>query len=161
MAAVLVVAGVEAKLIRRDYLLIKALLENIGTETIGPGTVSARQTIDDGSFRSVEFFNPNALAPGDKTKVRQLLGGGVKALEFKTYRQTDGESIALTGVMKRSLFPRTITDATETIVNDVLVSVQEAGVRLYEKVKVGTKAMSRAIRNKNAGTPAAAPRNDG
>jgi len=152
MAAVLVVVGVEAESIRQDYLLIKALLENIGTETITPGTVTAKQTAEDGSFRSVEFFNSISLAPGDKTKVRQLLRGGVKALEFKTYKQVDGENIALTGLMKRSLIPRSLTDATETIVHDVLTPVQEVGVRLYERV-------SRALRSKSAAATAAR-RND-
>jgi hypothetical protein len=93
MAAVLVVAGVEAESIRRDYLLIKALLENIGTETITPGTVTAKQTAEDGSFRSVEFFNSISLAPAIKPKFASCCVVASKRLSSKpTNRLTEKTS---------------------------------------------------------------------
>jgi hypothetical protein len=123
MTAVLLIAGIETEAVRRDYLLVKAIIENVGSEPVGPGTVVARQISHDGSLRSVEFFNSVTLSPGDKTKVTQLLRGHIKEVEFRAYRQTDGESIPLCGLIKRSLLPRSITDPAESFVTDVLTPI--------------------------------------
>ena len=120
MTAVLFIAGIETEAVRRDYLVVKAIIENVGSEPVGPGSVVARQISHDGSLRSVEFFNSITLSPGDKTKVTQLLRGHIKEVEFRTYRPAEGESIPLCGLIKRSLLPRSITDSAESFVTDVL-----------------------------------------
>jgi len=106
MGAVLHIAGVEATVIRHDYLAMKITLVNVGSERVGPGNVIARQTTTDGSVQSVEFFSTIDLFPGEQTKVSQLLRGPIREIDFRSYRPDDGDkaSIPLSGTVKRGMF---------------------------------------------------------
>jgi hypothetical protein len=106
MGAVLHVAGVEATVIRHDYLAVKITLVNVGSERVGPGNVVARQRTADGSVQAVEFFSTIDLSPGEQTKISQLLRGSICEIDFKSYRPADGTlaSIPLSGTIKRGLF---------------------------------------------------------
>jgi hypothetical protein len=89
----------------QDYILLRVFLENSGSYPVRSGTVLARQTSKDGSIRFVEFFNSVDLQPGEKTRVSRLLSAIIKEVEFKTYRQVDGQSIPLSGTVRRTHFP--------------------------------------------------------
>jgi len=103
MSVVLHIAAIEATAIRHDYMAVKVTLVNVGNEKVGPGNVLARQTSTDGSVQSVEFFSMLDLAPGETTRVSQLLRGSIKEVDFRSYRPTDATraSIPLLGTMKR------------------------------------------------------------
>jgi hypothetical protein len=104
MSTVLNITEFDIRAIRNDYWTVQIVLENAGMERLGPGQVIARQTLKDGSVRMVDFFNVVELAPGEKTKLTQLLSGVIKEIDFKTYRTNDGVTIPLSGVAKRGLF---------------------------------------------------------
>lgn len=106
MGAVLHIAGIEATAIRHDYLALKIILVNVGSERVGPGNVVARQTCTDGSVQPVEFFSMIDLLPGETTKVSQLLRGAIKEVDFRSYRPLDGARgiIPLAGTIKRGHF---------------------------------------------------------
>jgi hypothetical protein len=106
MGAVLHIAGIDATAIRHDYLALKIILVNVGSERVGPGNVLARQTCTDGSVQPVEFFSMIDLSPGETTKVSQLLRGAIKEVDFRSYRPHDGSrgSIPLAGTFKRGHF---------------------------------------------------------
>jgi hypothetical protein len=123
MTAILRIVGIEIGAIRRDYFLLKVLLENIGSEKIGPGTVLARQISSDGSSHPVELFNTVSLAPGEKTKISQLLSGGLKEVAFRAYSLPDGENIPLEGLVKRNGFTSSLAEAAEGFINDVVAPI--------------------------------------
>ena len=106
MSAVLHISGVEATVIRHDYVAVKITLVNVGTERVGPGNVVARQKTVDGAVQAVEFFSTIDLSPGEKTKISQLLRGSISEINFRSYRPTDAAraSIPLSGTIKRGLF---------------------------------------------------------
>jgi hypothetical protein len=106
MAVVLHIAGVEATVIRHDYLAVKITLVNVGSERVGPGNVIARQKTADGSVHAIEFFSTIDLSPGEQTKVSQLLRGAIREINFKSYRPADAAkaSVPLSGTIKRGLF---------------------------------------------------------
>jgi len=106
MSAVLHIAGVEATVIRHDYLAVRITLVNVGSERVGPGNVVARQKTVDGDFQAVEFFSTIDLSPGEQTKISQLLRGSIREIDFKSYRPADGAraTIPLSGTIKRGLF---------------------------------------------------------
>ena len=65
-------------------------LENVGHQRVGPGSLVAKQISKDGSVEAAELLCPIGLAPGEKTMVRQLLGGSVKEIDFISYDPWDG-----------------------------------------------------------------------
>lgn len=104
MSTLIHITGLDVTAIRHDYWVVKIILENAGTERLGPGQILAKQTSRDGSVQAVEFFSNADLAPGDRTKVSQLLRGIIKEIDFKVYRTSDGAAIPLSGLAKRGLF---------------------------------------------------------
>jgi len=104
MHTALQISGLSVSTVRRDYWAVAIILENTGREHVSHGQVLARQRSKDGSVQTVEFFNTVDLAPGDKTKVSQLLRGTLKEIDFTIYRTSDGESIPLSGLAKRGIF---------------------------------------------------------
>ena len=104
MSRVLRITAIDVTTIRYDYASVRIILENAGSEPVGPGQVLARQVSKDGSVQTIEFFSPVSLSPKSKTKLTQLLRGSMKGIEFILYRGTDGESIPLMELAKRGLF---------------------------------------------------------
>jgi len=135
MTAAVRIIQTETSTIRRDYLFVRVLIQNIGERALGPGTIMARQVLLDGSLRSVEFFNSISLSPGDTTKTSQLLGGLIKDIEFKTYREMNGEVIPLTGIIKRYSVSRALTEAGEIVMKDVLVPIYHAMIAQAKEVQ--------------------------
>jgi len=124
MAALLHIAGIETEVIRRDYCVVRVRLENIGNRIVRPGVLTARQASDGGSVRLIEFFNAVALAPTDRVKLSQLLSGVIRSIEFKNYRESDGETIPVTGLIRRSVL--SLSEAAETFVQDFLIPVYKS-----------------------------------
>ena len=114
MGAVLHIAGVEATVIRHDYVALKITLVNVGSESVGPGNVVARQRAADGSVQSVEFFSTIDLSPGEHTRISQLVRGTIHEIDFKSYRPADAAqaSIPLSGSINRGLFSRQFAKAS-------------------------------------------------
>ena len=135
MTGALRIIQIETDTIRRDYLCVRVLIENIGVRPLGPGTIIAKQVLLDGSLRSVEFFNSVSLSPGDKTKISQLLSGLIKDIEFKSYREKDGEVIPVYGFVRRYSLSRALTEAAESLVHDVLVPIYHAVTGRVQEVK--------------------------
>jgi hypothetical protein len=123
MAALLHIAGIETEVIRRDYCVVRVRLENIGTRVVGPGVLNARQTSEDGSVRLIEFFNAVTLAPSDRARLSQLVSGFIKSIEFKNYKESEGETIPVTGLVRRSVL--SFAEAAETFFHEFLVPVYE------------------------------------
>ena len=69
-------------------------LENVGRQPVGPGSLVAKRILKDGSVEAAELLSPIGLAPGEKTRVRQLLGGSVKEIDFISYEPWDGAAKA-------------------------------------------------------------------
>ena len=65
-------------------------LENVGRQPVGPGSLVAKQISKDGSVEAAELLCPIGLAPGEKIRVRQLLGASVKEIDFISYDSWDG-----------------------------------------------------------------------
>jgi hypothetical protein len=114
MSAVLHIAGVEATAIRHDYLALRIILVNIGSERVGPGVLLAMETFMDGSVHPVEFFSTIDLSPGEQTKVSQLLRGSIQEIDFRSYRPVDGArpGIPISGTIKRGLFSWPVAKAS-------------------------------------------------
>jgi hypothetical protein len=134
MAAFLHIDEIEIESIRRDYYLVRVRVQNVGNRTVNPGALLARQTVEDGSVRAIEFFHSVALAPNDQTKLSQLLSGTLKSIEFKGYRETDGDIIPITGLIQRTVL--SFTEAGETFVKDFLVPVYHTVSARIHQVKV-------------------------
>jgi hypothetical protein len=111
MSRVLRITAIDVTTIRYDYSSVRIILENAGSERVGPGQVLARQVSKDGSVRTIEFFSPVSLSPESKTRLTQLLRGPMKGIEFIRYRGTDGESIPLVELAKRGLFQWSLESA--------------------------------------------------
>ena len=97
MSVTLHIAGIDVTTIRDDYLMVRILLENHGIECVGPGNVLARQTLKDGTIRTIEFNSTVSLSPGEHTKVSQLLRGVIKEIDFRIYCTNEGIGIPLIG----------------------------------------------------------------
>jgi hypothetical protein len=136
----------ETSIIRRDYLFVRVHIQNIGGRPLGPGTITAKQVLLDGSLRSVEFFNSTPLSPGDTTKISQLLSGLIKDIEFKTYREMDGEVIPLSGFIRRYSLSRVLTEAAESFLKNVLVPLYHAVTAHVQAVQGATKKWMRVAR---------------
>jgi hypothetical protein len=136
----------ETTTIRRDYLFVRVHIQNIGGRPLGPGSITAKQVLLDGSLRSVEFFNSTSLSPGETTKISQLLSGLIKDIEFKTYREMNGEVIPLPGIIKCYSLSRAITEAAESFLKDVLVPLYHAATAHAQVVQVATKKWVRVAR---------------
>lgn len=106
MSVTLQIAEIDVTTIRQDYSLVRILLENIGTERVDPGNVLARQTLADGTIRTIEFYSPVSLLPGEHTKVSQLLRGAIKEIDFKFYCTNEGLGVPLAGTANRGLFSK-------------------------------------------------------
>jgi hypothetical protein len=102
MAAVLHIVEVEIASIRRDYSLVRVHVQNVGNRTVASGALVARQT-SDGTVRPVEFFLSEALAPSDQIRLSQLVRGSIHTIEFRNYRETEGDVIPVTGLIKRTI----------------------------------------------------------
>jgi hypothetical protein len=146
MTAVVHIIAIEIETIRRDYCVVRVVLQNIGDRIVGPGTLIARQISDGGSGRPIEFFNSVALAPNDTTKVSQLLSGVVKSMEFRTYRETDGDIVGISGLIKRTTL--SFSEAAETFVTDFLVPVYKTVTTRIQEIRVKEQmtAVSRQFR---------------
>ena len=129
----------ETSTIRRDYLFVRVYIQNNGGRALGPGTVTAKQVLLDGSLRSVEFFNSTPLSPGDTTKISQLLSGLIKDIEFKTYREMDGEVIPLPGIIRRYSLSRALTEGAESFLKNVLVPIYRAVTAHAQAAQGATK----------------------
>jgi hypothetical protein len=55
-----------------------------------------------------------------------LLSGFIKDIEFKTYREMNGEVIPLPGIIKCYSLSRVLTEAAESFLKDVLVPIYHA-----------------------------------
>ena len=96
MNAVLRVLYIQVDPLGQNRAAIKVVLENVGKETVGPGTLIAKQILKAGSSETADFF---CLAPGEKTKLSQLLPSSLRAIDFAGYNPSDGGlSIPLSGV---------------------------------------------------------------
>ena len=141
MGAILHIAGIETEVVRRDYCVVRVRIANIGSRIVGPGVLTVRQTSDDGAVRLIEFFSAVALAPGERARLSQLISGFIKSIEFKNYRESGGETIPVSGLIKRSVL--SFAEAAETFFHDFLVPVyetittriQQARKELGEKVR--------------------------
>ena len=111
MSTALQISGLSVSSVPRNCWAVAIILENVGTEHVRSGQVLALQRSKDGSVQTVEFFSTVDLAPGDKTKLGQLLRGDIREIDFKSYRTIDGESIPLSGVAKRRLFRWSLASA--------------------------------------------------
>src|SRR5262245_13885494 len=99
MNAILRVTNIQVDPLGQNCSAIKVVLENVGKETIGPGTLIAKQILKAGSRETADFFCPISLAPGEKTKLSQLLQSSIKGIDFAAYNPADGAlSIPLSGV---------------------------------------------------------------
>ena len=99
MNAVLRVTNIQVDPLGQNRSAIKVVVENVGKETIGPGTLIAKQILKAGSRETADFFCPISLAPGEKTKLSQLLQSSIKGIDFAAYNPSDGAlSIPLSGV---------------------------------------------------------------
>lgn len=134
MAALLHIVEIEIEPIRRDYCVARVLVQNVGNRIITPGTLVARQSVGEGCGRPVEFFHSVSIAPGDQTRLSQLLSGSLKSLEFKHYRETDGEIIAVTGLIRRTVL--SFTEAGETFFKDFLVPVYQSVAFRIQQVPI-------------------------
>jgi len=98
------IKAIRANLIQQDYWSVKVILQNLGTERVGPGQVLATQATKDGSVQPIEFFSRLQIAPGETVGLSQFLRGSLKEIHFKSYRTKEGLSIPLSGSAKRGFF---------------------------------------------------------
>ena len=87
-------------------------LQNVGRQPVGPGSLVAKRISKDGSVEAAELLSPIGLAPGEKTSVRQLLGGSVKEIDFISYDPWDGAaSVSIMGLRSWWESPWSLTAA--------------------------------------------------
>ena len=118
MNAVLRVIYIQVDPLGQNRAAIKVVLENVGKETVGPGTLIAKQILKAGSLETADFFCPISLAPGEKTKLSQLLPSSIRAIDFSAYNPSDGGlSIPVSGVTSWWQSPWSLKASVEETTN--------------------------------------------
>ena len=75
-------------------------LENVGHQPVGTGSLISKRNSKDGSLHAADLLCPIGLAPGEKTRLRQLLAGSVKEMDFIGYDPWDGAaSVPVLGLL--------------------------------------------------------------
>ena len=90
MSPVICITRIEIELLPHRGFTLVVSLENVGHQPVTPGSLVAKRISKDGSVEAAEFLCPIGLAPGEKTRLRQLLGGSVKEIDFIGYEPWDG-----------------------------------------------------------------------
>ena len=90
MNPVISITRIEIEALPYSGSMLVVSLENVGHQPVGPGSLLAKRISKDGSVESAELLCPIGLAPGEKTRLRQLLLGSVKEMDFIGYDLWDG-----------------------------------------------------------------------
>ena len=93
MNPVISVTRIEIEVLPHRGSTLIVSLENVGHQPVGPGSLVAKRISKDGSVEAAELLCPIGLAPGEKTRVRQLLEGSVKKIDFISYDAWDGVAV--------------------------------------------------------------------
>ena len=112
MNPVISITRVEIEVLPHRGSTLIVSLQNVGRQPVGPGSLVAKRISKDGSVESAEFLSPISLAPGEKTRVRYLLGGSVKEIDFVSYDPWDGAaSVCILGLLSWWESPQSLTAA--------------------------------------------------
>jgi hypothetical protein len=99
MNPVVSITRIEIEALPYSGSMLIVSLENVGHQPVGPGSLLAKRISKDGSVEPAELLCPIGLAPGEKTRLRQLLGG-VKEMDFIGYDPWDGAaSVPVLGLL--------------------------------------------------------------
>ena len=112
MNPVISITRIETEVLPHRGSTLIVSLQNVGRQPVGPGSLIAKRISKDGSVESAEFLLPIGLAPGEKTRVRHLLGGSVKEIDFVSYDPWDGAAnVCILGLLSWWESPRSLTAA--------------------------------------------------
>jgi hypothetical protein len=112
MNPVISITRIEIEVLSHRGSTLIVSLQNVGHQTVGPGSLVAKWISKDGSVEAGELLSPTGLAPGEKTKVRQQLGGSVKEIGFISYDPWDGAaSVSILGLLNWWASPPALTAA--------------------------------------------------
>jgi hypothetical protein len=73
MNPVISITRIEIEVLPHHGSTLIVSLENVGHRPVGPGSLVAKRISKDGSVEAAELLCPIGLAPGEKTRLRQLL----------------------------------------------------------------------------------------
>ena len=100
MNPVISITRIEIEVLPHHGSTLIVTLENVGHQPVGPGSLLAKRISKDGSVESAELLCPIGLAPGEKTRLRQLLGGLPREIDFISYDPWDGAaSVSILGLL--------------------------------------------------------------
>ena len=100
MNPVISITRIEIEALPYSGSMLIVSLENVGHQPVGPGSLLAKRISKDGSVEAAELLCPIGLVPGEKTRLRQLLGGSVKEMDFTGYDPWDGAaSVPVLGLL--------------------------------------------------------------
>jgi len=100
MNPVISITRIEIEALPHSGSILIVSLENVGHQPVGPGSLLAKRISKDGSVEAAELLCPIGLVPGEKTRLRQLLGGSVKEMDFIGYDPWDGAaSVPVLGLL--------------------------------------------------------------
>ncbi|HET9941802.1 MAG TPA: hypothetical protein VFR05_00590 [Terriglobia bacterium] len=106
------ITRIEIEIVPHRGSTLVVSLQNVGRQPVGPGSLVAKRISKDGSIEEAELLCPIGLAPGEKTRVRQLLGGSVKEIDFISYDPWDGAaSVSILGLLSWWESPRSLNAA--------------------------------------------------
>ena len=100
MNPVISITRIEIEVLPHHGSTLIVTLENVGHRPVGPGSLVAKRISKDGSAEAAELLCPIGLAPGEKTRLRQLLGGSPREIDFISYDPWDGAaSVSILGLL--------------------------------------------------------------
>jgi len=100
MNPVISITRIEIEVLPHHGSTLIVSLENVGHRPVGPGSLVAKRISKDGSVEAAELLCPIGLAPGEKTRLRQLLGGSPREIDFISYDPWDGAaSVSILGLL--------------------------------------------------------------
>jgi hypothetical protein len=112
MNPVISITRIEIEALPYSGSMLVVSLENVGHQPVGPGSLLAKRISKDGSVESAELLCPIGLAHGEKTRLRQLLLGSVKELDFIGYDLWNGAaSVPVLGLLSWWVSPWSLAAA--------------------------------------------------
>jgi len=100
MNPVISITRIEIEVLPHRGSTLVVSLENVGHQPVGPGSLVAKRISRDGSVEAAELLCPIGLAPGEKTRLRQPMGGSLKEIDFIGYDTWDGATcVSIRGLL--------------------------------------------------------------
>lgn len=105
MNAVLRITNIVVEGTNEDYATLRILLENAGYNTVAPGELIGRQTLNGGEATPLSLPCSIRLAPGEKARLSLLLPASLKAIDLTGYRTREDTMVRLSGLRSWWLSP--------------------------------------------------------